>query len=143
MDSFESFLQEIQPEMLQLLIKCSKSKFNTHNPDSAFEYERNGITLNESSIDEYLAEIEEYTNKILVVMGKANNQSVKEVMSKVMMIDELPSKTSKKKVNVLFHLYRTINSLMSRKTWQMSYCMRATFDSQPSEKLRSIKRVSH
>lgn len=69
-DDFESFLQEIQPQMLQVLIKCAKSKFNTHNPEAAEEYERNGIILNEASIDEHLAEIEEYTNKILVMVGR-------------------------------------------------------------------------
>lgn len=49
-------LNEVQPLLKEVLIKLAKSKFNK-NPHKLHEYESSGVTLNDSNLDEYLAEL--------------------------------------------------------------------------------------
>jgi hypothetical protein len=49
-------LNDVQPLLKEVLIKLSKSKFNK-NPHKVQEYESSGVTLNDSNLDEYLAEL--------------------------------------------------------------------------------------
>lgn len=67
-------LNEVQPLLKEVLIKLGNSKFNK-NPHKVQEYESSGVTLNDSNLDEYLAQLEQYTNDILIYRGKANNLS--------------------------------------------------------------------
>ena len=68
-------LNEVQPLLKEVMLKLAGSKFNRENPHKVQEYENSEVTLNDSNLDEYLSELEEYTNKILIYRGKANNQS--------------------------------------------------------------------
>lgn len=95
---FEKLLEDIEPRMQQVLIKLAKSKLNHENPGLAAEYEAHGINLNESSLDQYLSELEQYTNKILFGKAKLNNESTTETLSKTLLLDELPPKDSKRRV---------------------------------------------
>jgi hypothetical protein len=65
-------LNDVQPVLKEVLIKLAQSKFNK-NSHKVQEYENSGVTLNDSNLDEYLAELEQYTNDILIFRGKANN----------------------------------------------------------------------
>ena len=49
-------LNDVQPLLKEVLLKLARSKFNK-NPHKIFEYENSGITLNDSNLDEYLAEL--------------------------------------------------------------------------------------
>jgi hypothetical protein len=61
--------------MTQVLIKLAKSRLHTGDQGLAAEYEAHGINLNESSLDQYLADLEQYTNKILFGKAKLNNET--------------------------------------------------------------------
>lgn len=67
-------LNEIQPHLKEVLIKLAGSRFNRDNPFKVNEYENSGVSLNDSNLNEYLSELEEYTNSILIYRGKSNNQ---------------------------------------------------------------------
>jgi hypothetical protein len=51
-------LNEISPFVKEVLIKLASSKFNRSNPNRVQEYENSGVNLNESNLNEYLAELE-------------------------------------------------------------------------------------
>jgi len=68
-------LDEISPLVKDVLIKLASSKFNRSNPHRAQEYVNSGVNLNDSNLAEYLSELEEYTNSILIYKGKANKMS--------------------------------------------------------------------
>lgn len=78
--------------MKEVLIKLAGSKFNRNNPHRIQEYQNSGVTLNDSNLSEYLAELEEYTNAILIYKGKANNLPNSEVFAKTLLLDELAPK---------------------------------------------------
>ena len=67
-------LNEISPLVKEVLIKLAGSKFNRTNPHRVQEYLNSGVALNDSNLAEYLSELEEYTNSILIYKGKANKQ---------------------------------------------------------------------
>lgn len=85
-----------------MLIKLASSKFNRTNPHRVQEYQNSGVSLNDSNLSEYLSELEEYTNAILIYRGKANNLPNSEVFAKTLLLDELAPKEFKKKVYVKF-----------------------------------------
>ena len=99
-------LNEIQPHLKEVLIKLAGSRFNRSNPHKIQEYENSGVSLNDSNLNEYLSELEEYTNAILLYKGKSGNQPTSEVFAKTLLLDELNPKEFKKKiyVNILFIL---------------------------------------
>jgi hypothetical protein len=68
-------LDEISPLVKDVLIKLASSKFNRSNPHRTQEYLNSGVNLNDSNLAEYLSELEEYTNSILIYKGKANKMS--------------------------------------------------------------------
>jgi hypothetical protein len=84
-------LNDVQPLLKEVLVKLANSKFNK-NPNKIIEYANSGVTLNDSNLDEYLAELEQYTNDILIYRGKANNLSSSEIYSKTLLLDELAPK---------------------------------------------------
>jgi hypothetical protein len=45
----------------------------------------------------------------LIIKGKNNDQTPKEILAKALMVDELPNKSPRKKINVLLYLFRIIN----------------------------------
>ena len=49
-------LNDVQPLLKEVLIKLAKSKFNK-NQNKLFEYQNSGVTLNDTNLDEYLAEL--------------------------------------------------------------------------------------
>jgi hypothetical protein len=100
-EEFQNMLNDVQPLLKEVLIKLAKSKFNK-NPHKLQEYESSGVTLNDSNLDEYLAELEQYTNDILIFRGKANNLSSSEIYAKTLLLDELAPKEFKKKTYVIF-----------------------------------------
>ncbi len=55
-EEFQNMLNDVQPLLKEVLIKLAKSKFNK-NPHKVQEYESSGVTLNDSNLDEYLAEL--------------------------------------------------------------------------------------
>jgi hypothetical protein len=67
-------LDEISPLVKEVLVKLAGSKFNRSNPHRVQEYLNAGVHLNDSNLAEYLSELEEYTNAILVYKGKASHQ---------------------------------------------------------------------
>lgn len=80
-------LDQISPMVKEVLIKLANSKFNRTNPNRAQEYENSGVHLNDSNLAEYLSELEEYTNSILIYKGKANKQSTSEIYAKTLLLD--------------------------------------------------------
>ena len=58
-----------------VLIKLASSKFNRNNPHRVQEYINSGVSLNDSNLAEYLSELEDYTNAILIYKGKASKQA--------------------------------------------------------------------
>ena len=99
-DEFQSMLNEISPLVKEVLIKLAGSKFNRTNPHRVQEYLNSGVALNDSNLAEYLSELEEYTNSILIYKGKANKQPSSEIYAKTLLLDELPPKEFKKKAYV-------------------------------------------
>lgn len=99
-DEFQEMLNEIQPHLKEVLIKLASSRFNRANPHKVQEYENSGVTLNDSNLNEYLSELEEYTNAILLYKGKSANQPNSEVFAKTLLLDELSPKEFKKKIYV-------------------------------------------
>jgi hypothetical protein len=65
-------LDEISPLVKEVLIKLAGSKFNRSDPHRVQEYLNSGVNLNDSNLAEYLSELENYTNSILIYKGKAN-----------------------------------------------------------------------
>jgi hypothetical protein len=63
------------------------SKFNRNNPHRVQEYLNSGVNLNDSNLAEYLSELEEYTNSILIYKGKASKQSTSEIYAKTLLLD--------------------------------------------------------
>ena len=55
-EEFQHMLNDVQPLLKEVLIKLAKSKFNK-NAHKLHEYESSGVTLNDSNLDEYLAEL--------------------------------------------------------------------------------------
>lgn len=51
------------------------------------EYLNSGVNLNDSNLAEYLSELEEYTNSILIYKGKASKQSNSEIYAKTLLLD--------------------------------------------------------
>ena len=78
--------------MKDVLIKLAGSKFNRSNPHRVQEYLNSGVSLNDSNLAEYLSELEDYTNAILIYKGKANKQATSEIYAKTLLLDELPPK---------------------------------------------------
>lgn len=78
--------------MKEVLIKLASSKFNRNNPHRVQEYINSGVNLNDSNLAEYLSELEEYTNSILIFKGKANKQTNSEIYAKTLLLDELAPK---------------------------------------------------
>ena len=68
-------LNEISPLVKKVLIKLASSKFNRDNPHRIQEYMNSEVHLNDTNLAEYLSELEEYTNSILIYKGKTNKQS--------------------------------------------------------------------
>lgn len=101
-DEFQAMLQEIQPHLKEVLIQLAGSKFNRNNPHKIQEFENTGVSLNDSNLNEYLSELEEYTNAILLYKGKSGNQPTSEVFAKTLLLDELSPKEFKKKIYVFF-----------------------------------------
>ena len=101
-DEFQGMLQEIQPHLKEVLIQLAGSKFNRNNPHKIQEFENTGVSLNDSNLNEYLSELEEYTNAILLYKGKSGNQPTSEVFAKTLLLDELSPKEFKKKIYVFF-----------------------------------------
>lgn len=58
------------------------------------------MTLNDTNLHEYLSELEDYTNKILIYKGKVSNQKQTEIYGKALLIDDLPPKSFNKKIYV-------------------------------------------
>lgn len=77
-------------------MKLARSKLHTGDPNLAQEYESNGLNLNESSLDQYLSELEQYTNRILFAKAKAANEPASETLAKTLLLDELPSKDKRR-----------------------------------------------
>ena len=100
-DDFQGMLTEISPLVKEVLIKLASSKFNRGNPHRVQEYLNSGVNLNDSNLAEYLSELEDYTNSILVFKGKANKQATSDIYAKTLLLDELPPKEFKKKTYVL------------------------------------------
>ena len=96
-------LNEIQPHLKEVLFKLAGSRFNRNNPHKIQEYENSGVSLNDSNLNEYLSELEEYTNAILLYKGKSSNQPTSEVFAKTLLLDELNPKEFKKKIYVNFN----------------------------------------
>lgn len=105
---FQQMLDEISPLVREVLIKLAGSKFNRSNPHRVQEYQNSGVNLNDSNLAEYLSELEEYTNSILVYKGKANKQSNAEIYAKTLLLEELPPKDFKKRTYVYFVQFRII-----------------------------------
>lgn len=55
-------------------MKLAGSKFNKITPHKIQEYENSGVPLNDATLNEYLSELQEYTNEILLYRGKSMNQ---------------------------------------------------------------------
>lgn len=91
-DDFQAVLTEISPLVKDVLIKLAGSKFNRSNPHRVQEYLNSGVSLNDSNLAEYLSELEDYTNAILIYKGKANKQATSEIYAKTLLLDELPPK---------------------------------------------------
>jgi len=108
-DDFQEMLNEVQPLLKEVLMKLAASKFNKENPHRVQEYENSGVTLNDSNLDEYLSELEDYTNKILFYRGKANNQTNAEIFSKTLLLDEMNPKDFKKRTYDNSQLYSVID----------------------------------
>ena len=106
---FQQMLDEISPLVREVLIKLAGSKFNRSNPHRVQEYQNSGVNLNDSNLAEYLSELEEYTNSILVYKGKANKQSNAEIYAKTLLLEELPPKEFKRRTYVLYPPLRTIH----------------------------------
>ena len=51
-------LNEIQPEMKEVLMELAGSKFNRNNPHKVKEHESTGVMLNDSNLNDYLSELE-------------------------------------------------------------------------------------
>jgi hypothetical protein len=81
-------------------MRLAKSKFNTKYPLSATQYETGGVNLNESTLDNFLSEMEEYTNQLLYFKGKVSDEPNSEIFAKTLMIDEIPTKDFRKRVVV-------------------------------------------
>lgn len=96
-DDFQGMLTEISPLVKEVLIKLASSKFNRSNPHRVQEYLNSGVNLNDSNLAEYLSELEDYTNTILVYKGKANKQATSDIYAKTLLLDELPPKEFKKR----------------------------------------------
>jgi coiled-coil domain-containing protein 63/114 len=105
-DEFQKMLDEISPLVKEVLVKLAGSKFNRNNPHRVQEYLNSGVNLNDSNLAEYLSELEEYTNSILIYKGKANKQSNSEIYAKTLLLDELAPKEFKKKTYVTLPLCR-------------------------------------
>ncbi|CAK74942.1 unnamed protein product (macronuclear) [Paramecium tetraurelia] len=67
-DQFGNKLSQIQPIIEDILQKMIKTRFN-HDPTRAYTFQ-GGFQLNESNIDQYLAELEGYIN--MLVLFKSN-----------------------------------------------------------------------
>jgi len=100
-EEFQKMLDDISPIVKEVLIKLAGSKFNRTNPNRVQEYINSGVSLNDSNLAEYLSELEEYTNSILIYKGKANKQSNSEIYAKTLLLDELAPKDFKKRTYVL------------------------------------------
>lgn len=93
-------LTEISPLVKEVLIKLASSKFNRSNPHRVQEYLNSGVNLNDSNLAEYLSELEDYTNSILIYKGKASKQATSDIYAKTLLLDELPPKEFKKRTYV-------------------------------------------
>ena len=109
-NDFQNMLNEISPLVKDVLIKLAGSKFNRSNPHRVQEYINSGVNLNDSNLSEYLSELEEYTNAILIYKGKANKQATSDIYAKTLLLDELPPKDFKKRTYVLFLSLRIMES---------------------------------
>lgn len=105
---FQTMLNEVQPDVKEVLTRLANSKFNRQNPHKIQEYQSSGVILNDANLGEYLSELEDYTNKILIYKGRAKNQENEEIFAKALLLEELSPKEFKKKVYVSIHLCRII-----------------------------------
>ena len=109
----------------------AKSKFNRTNQYRANEHENSGVQLHDSNINQYLSELEEYANIILIYKEKMNNEA-EDVFSKNLLLDELQPKQFKKKTYVFLAIFRiTVPFIMywmipkirqkdSKKSWSVN-----------------------
>ena len=91
-NEFQTMLNEISPMVKDVLIKLAGSKFNRTNPNRVQEYMNEEVHLNDSNLAEYLSELEEYTNSVLIYKGKASKQSNADIYAKTLLLEELPPK---------------------------------------------------
>lgn len=95
-------MKTVQPSFETLLIALTKSKFNQSGINNGNLYELSGVSLNETTLDGYLDEIENYTNQILFFKGKEQNKPNSEIFAKSLLLDELEIKEYKKRVMVIY-----------------------------------------
>ena len=81
-------------------MKIATSKFNSENPYKVQELENSGVPFNDSNLEEYLDELEAYTNKILLDRGKSLNQPNSELYAKTILLEQLAPKDFKKRAYV-------------------------------------------
>ena len=110
-------LNEISPLVKDVLIKLAGSKFNRTNPNRVQEYVNEEVHLNDSNLAEYLSELEEYTNAVLIYKGKASKQSNADIYAKTLLLEELPPKEFKKRAYV--HLLQFRITVCSTMCWKM------------------------
>ena len=79
-------LDQVQPEVKEVLTRLADSKFNRES-HKVQEYQSSGVTLNDTNLGDYLSELEDYTNKILIYKGRAKNQENEEIFAKALLLD--------------------------------------------------------
>ncbi|CAD8053686.1 unnamed protein product [Paramecium sonneborni] len=95
-DQFTNKLSQIQPIIENILQKMIKTKFNL-DPTRAYTFQ-GGFQLNESNIDQYLAELEGYIN--MLVLFKSNKNTIEDKQKKFitgLLLEEIPTKEFKSK----------------------------------------------
>ena len=93
---FQAMLDQVQPEVKEVLTRLADSKFNRES-HKIQEYQSSGVTLNDTNLGDYLSELEDYTNKILIYKGRAKNQENEEIFAKALLLEEMSPKEFKKK----------------------------------------------
>lgn len=90
---FQDELDKLQPLFQDLLIKLVESRFNS-NPNRIHTYSE-GFQLNESNIDSYLAEMEDFVNQILLYKSKKYQPQL--YFTSTLLLEEIPYKDFKQK----------------------------------------------
>ncbi|CAD8061669.1 unnamed protein product [Paramecium sonneborni] len=96
-DEFSNKLAQIQPIIENILQKMIKTKFNL-DPTRVYTFQ-GGFQLNESNIDQYLAELEGYINMLVLFKSNKNNGkgSVENKFITGLLLEEMPIKDFKSK----------------------------------------------